>query len=65
MSLIKCCFDPVELPEFIDTMIQKCTDPGCKYAISNWIFLRFVQHVVLIVGAEHKKKYYMHGSQAC
>lgn len=31
MSMIRCCFEPVELPEFIDTMIQKCTDPGCKW----------------------------------
>lgn len=31
MSMIRCCFEPVELPEFVDTMIQKCTGPSCKY----------------------------------
>lgn len=30
MSMIRCCFEPIELPEFFDTVIQKCTDPGCK-----------------------------------
>ncbi|XP_055858817.1 protein EFR3 homolog cmp44E [Episyrphus balteatus] len=29
MALIRCCFEPVELPEFLDTFVQKCTDPGC------------------------------------
>lgn len=31
MSMIRCCFEPIELPEFVDTMIQKCTAPSCKY----------------------------------
>lgn len=31
MALIRCCFEPVELPEFFDTFVQKCTDPTCKY----------------------------------
>lgn len=30
MSMIRCCFEPIELPEFVDTMIQKCTGPSCK-----------------------------------
>ncbi|XP_020715526.1 protein EFR3 homolog cmp44E isoform X1 [Ceratitis capitata] len=29
MALIRCCFEPVELPEFFDTFVQKCTDPTC------------------------------------
>ncbi|KAJ6647316.1 Protein EFR3 like cmp44E [Pseudolycoriella hygida] len=29
MSIIRCCFESVELPEFMDTMASKCTDPGC------------------------------------
>ncbi|XP_049763760.1 protein EFR3 homolog cmp44E isoform X1 [Schistocerca cancellata] len=28
MSLMKCCFD-TELPDVVDSVIQKCTDPGC------------------------------------
>lgn len=30
MSLIKCCFEPIELPEFLDSIVIRCTDPGCK-----------------------------------
>lgn len=43
MSMIRCCFEPIELPEFFDTVIQKCTDPGCKsieWKISKWIYFR-------------------------
>ncbi|KRF85745.1 protein EFR3 homolog cmp44E isoform X2 [Drosophila virilis] len=29
MALIRCCFEPPELPEFFDSFVQKCTDPGC------------------------------------
>ncbi|ALC40651.1 stmA [Drosophila busckii] len=31
MALIRCCFEPpeLELPEFFDGFIQKCTDPSC------------------------------------
>uniref|UniRef100_A0A1I8NRE8 Protein EFR3 homolog cmp44E n=1 Tax=Stomoxys calcitrans TaxID=35570 RepID=A0A1I8NRE8_STOCA len=29
MALFTCCFEPVEFPEFLDTFIQKCTDPSC------------------------------------
>lgn len=28
-NLAKCCFDS-ELPDVLDSVIQKCTDPGCK-----------------------------------
>lgn len=29
---MKCCFDSqFELPEFVDTVAQKCTNPGCKF----------------------------------
>lgn len=30
MALFTCCFEPVEFPEFLDTFVQKCTDPSCK-----------------------------------
>lgn len=33
MALIRCCFEPPELPEFFDSFVQKCTDPSCKYNI--------------------------------
>ncbi|XP_017008017.1 protein EFR3 homolog cmp44E isoform X1 [Drosophila takahashii] len=29
MALIRCCFEPPELPEFFDSFVQKCTDPSC------------------------------------
>ncbi|XP_030383402.1 protein EFR3 homolog cmp44E isoform X2 [Scaptodrosophila lebanonensis] len=29
MALIRCCFEPPELPEFFDGFVQKCTDPSC------------------------------------
>ncbi|XP_017044544.2 protein EFR3 homolog cmp44E isoform X2 [Drosophila ficusphila] len=29
MALIRCCFEPPELPEFFDSFVQKCTDPTC------------------------------------
>ncbi|XP_061398242.1 protein EFR3 homolog cmp44E isoform X1 [Musca vetustissima] len=29
MALFTCCFEPVEFPEFLDTFVQKCTDPSC------------------------------------
>ncbi|KAM8714071.1 hypothetical protein ACLKA7_014261 [Drosophila subpalustris] len=29
MALISCCFKPLELPEFLDSFAQKCTDPSC------------------------------------
>ncbi|KNC31017.1 hypothetical protein FF38_03269 [Lucilia cuprina] len=28
MALITWCFEPREIPEFLDTFIQKCTDPS-------------------------------------
>lgn len=31
MEMVKCCFEPVELPEFIETAYSKCTDPKCEY----------------------------------
>uniref|UniRef100_A0A336KKM8 CSON012804 protein n=1 Tax=Culicoides sonorensis TaxID=179676 RepID=A0A336KKM8_CULSO len=30
MEIVKCCFEPVELPEFIETAYSKCTDPKLK-----------------------------------
>lgn len=38
MSLVKCCFDTPELADVIETMIQKCTDPGCK-CNNNLLFI--------------------------
>ena len=29
--LLRCCFEPVELPQVFETVIQKCTDPRCEY----------------------------------
>ncbi|EDW72495.1 uncharacterized protein Dwil_GK20943, isoform A [Drosophila willistoni] len=29
MALIRCCFEPPELPEFFDSFVQKCTDSSC------------------------------------
>ncbi|XP_034651398.1 protein EFR3 homolog cmp44E isoform X2 [Drosophila subobscura] len=29
MALLRCCFEPPELPEFFDSFVQKCTDPSC------------------------------------
>ncbi|XP_016986347.1 protein EFR3 homolog cmp44E isoform X1 [Drosophila rhopaloa] len=29
MALIRCCFEPPELPEFFDSFVQRCTDPSC------------------------------------
>lgn len=29
-SIVKCCFDSNEMPDVIESMAQKCTDPGCK-----------------------------------
>ncbi|KAG8231136.1 hypothetical protein J437_LFUL009841 [Ladona fulva] len=28
MAFMKCCFDS-ELPDFLESVVQKCTDPGC------------------------------------
>lgn len=29
---MKCCFESqLEMPEFVDEIAQKCTNPGCKY----------------------------------
>lgn len=36
MSLVKCCFDTPEISDVIETMVQKCTDPGCKYYCTEW-----------------------------
>ncbi|CAG2062093.1 unnamed protein product [Timema podura] len=28
--MVKCCFDSeIPLPDFVESVIQKCTDPGC------------------------------------
>ncbi|EDS26212.1 conserved hypothetical protein [Culex quinquefasciatus] len=29
MSIIKCCFEPVEMPEFLDSFVKKCTEGCC------------------------------------
>lgn len=31
MSFVKCCFESTEGHDFLDSFVQKCTDPGCKY----------------------------------
>lgn len=31
MSFLKCCFEVGEAHDFLDTLFQKCTDPGCTY----------------------------------
>lgn len=30
MSFVKCCFEGGEGHDFLDSFVQKCTDPGCK-----------------------------------
>lgn len=30
-SIVKCCFDSSEMPDVLESMAQKCTDPGCKF----------------------------------
>lgn len=37
MEIVKCCFEP--LPEFMDTVYSKCTDPKCKCLIKMIIML--------------------------
>ncbi|XP_054275063.1 protein EFR3 homolog cmp44E isoform X2 [Macrosteles quadrilineatus] len=35
MALMKCCFDSQwEMPEFVDEIAQKCTNPGCCFSCS-------------------------------
>ncbi|XP_026494473.1 protein EFR3 homolog cmp44E isoform X1 [Vanessa tameamea] len=29
MSFVKCCFESTEGHDFLDSLVQKCTDPGC------------------------------------
>ncbi|KAJ8963209.1 hypothetical protein NQ318_018675 [Aromia moschata] len=29
MSIVKCCFDPPEVADFVEAFVRKCTDPGC------------------------------------
>ncbi|XP_019539726.2 protein EFR3 homolog cmp44E isoform X1 [Aedes albopictus] len=29
MSMIRCCFEPVEMPEFLDSFVKKCTEGCC------------------------------------
>ncbi|CAH2097948.1 unnamed protein product [Euphydryas editha] len=29
MSFVKCCFESTEGHDFLDSFVQKCTDPGC------------------------------------
>ncbi|XP_050080202.1 protein EFR3 homolog cmp44E isoform X1 [Anopheles maculipalpis] len=29
MSMIKCCFEPLEMPEFLDSFVKKCTEGCC------------------------------------
>lgn len=31
MSFVKCCFEAGEGHDFLESFVQKCTDPGCKY----------------------------------
>lgn len=51
MSLVKCCFDTPEVPDVIDTMVQKCTDPRCKQNYYN-IFLIKTNNLRFIFGAK-------------
>jgi len=56
MSIIKCCFEPVELPEFIETMVQKCTDPGCKFYVL--LSIQIVFKVLFFVYLKFKLIYF-------
>ncbi|XP_058831019.1 protein EFR3 homolog cmp44E isoform X1 [Topomyia yanbarensis] len=29
MSMLRCCFEPVEMPEFLDSFVKKCTEGCC------------------------------------
>lgn len=31
MSFVKCCFDVPPMPNFVETIVQKCTDTGCEF----------------------------------
>lgn len=47
MSLVKCCFDTPEISDVIESMVQKCTDPGCKY-LQGVPFLTFYRIIKTI-----------------
>lgn len=34
MAIFKCCFE-TQLTDFFEPMVQKCTDPGCKYTVDQ------------------------------
>lgn len=38
MSFVKCCFEAGEGHDFLDSFIQKCTDPGCKSISFLFVF---------------------------
>lgn len=33
MAMIRCCLE-TEVPDVFETLVRKCTDPGCKYKLS-------------------------------
>lgn len=39
MALVRCCLE-AEAPEIFGSLIQKCTDPGCKYITRSFTFTK-------------------------
>lgn len=42
MSIIKCCFEPVELQDYFETFVLKCTD-GCEYFVISFNQLKIFE----------------------
>lgn len=57
MEIVKCCFEPVEMPEFIgefiETAYSKCTDPKCKFYSFHGTFTKniiiFISYDTLLI----------------
>ncbi|KAB0805530.1 hypothetical protein PPYR_02500 [Photinus pyralis] len=48
MSLMKCCFDTPEVSDIFESMVQKCTDPGCCCGCCSALrprYKRFVDNI--------------------